>query len=240
MPPEGWRRSLMSGFNVLLVAVALAVVGLGLLRELPPQASPLAPLDLAHPIGWTSAGKLMRLTGESEHCRVLLARSTLAFAPVPDRSEGEFCGYANAVAISGGTTAYGEAPIRVSCPLAAALYLWDREVVRPAAERRLGAPVRRIEHAGTYACRRVYGRKVGAASQHARANAIDVTGFRLADGRTIRVARDWEGADPAARAFLRDVRDGACRLFAGVLGPDYNVAHRDHFHLDMGLYRVCR
>ena len=171
---------------------------------------------------------------------MLLARSTLAFAPVPDRSEGEFCGYANAVAISGGTTAYGEAPTRVSCPLAAALYMWDREVVRPAAERRLGAPVRRIEHAGTYACRRVYGRKVGAASQHARANAIDVTGFRLADGRTIRVARDWEGADPAARAFLRDVRDGACRLFAGVLGPDYNVAHRDHFHLDMGLYRVCR
>ncbi|WP_208534621.1 extensin family protein, partial [Pseudomonas aeruginosa] len=25
-----------------------------------------------------------------------------------------------------------------------------------------------------------------------------------------------------------------------VLGPDYNAAHRDHFHLDMGLWKVCR
>lgn len=25
-----------------------------------------------------------------------------------------------------------------------------------------------------------------------------------------------------------------------VLGPDYNAAHHDHFHLDMGLWQVCR
>jgi len=36
------------------------------------------------------------------------------------------------------------------------------------------------------------------------------------------------------------VRDGACRFFDVVLGPDYNDAHRDHFHLDMGAYRACR
>ena len=28
------------------------------------------------------------------------------------------------------------------------------------------------------------------------------------------------------------LRDGACGLFATVLSPDYNAAHRDHFHLD--------
>ncbi len=44
---------------------------------------------------------------------------------------------------------------------------------------------------------------------------------------------------------LREVRDGACDLFATVLSPDYNAAHRDHLHLDqaergeMG-WRACR
>ena len=113
-------------------------------------------------------------------------------------------------------------------------------MVRPAAVRRFGVAVRRIENAGTYACRRIYGRASGPVSQHATANAIDVTGFRLADGRLVSVAGEWSRGDAAARAFLHDVHDGACRLFAGVLGPDYNSEHRDHFHLDMGPYRVCR
>jgi hypothetical protein len=40
------------------------------------------------------------------------------------------------------------------------------------------------------------------------------------------------------------VRDGACRLFATVLSPDYNAAHRDHLHLDEAkrgaMWRACR
>jgi hypothetical protein len=41
------------------------------------------------------------------------------------------------------------------------------------------------------------------------------------------------------------VRNGACQLFATVLSPDYNEAHRDHLHFDqaergaMG-WRGCR
>ena len=42
-----------------------------------------------------------------------------------------------------------------------------------------------------------------------------------------------------------DLHAGACQGFAAVLGPDYNAAHRDHFHRDqarrgaMG-WRACR
>ena len=57
--------------------------------------------------------------------------------------------------------------------------------------------------------------------------------------RRIRVQRDW-GTSDAGGLFLREVRDGACRVFDGVLGPEYNEAHRDHFHLDRGGWRVCR
>lgn len=97
----------------------------------------------------------------------------------------------------------------------------------------------RIEHVGTYSCRRVYGGAVGLPSQHATANAIDVAAFRLTDGRRVSVFSGWRG-DAKERAFLHEVRDGGCRVFRGVLSPDYNVAHRDHLHLDMGPYGLCR
>jgi hypothetical protein len=60
----------------------------------------------------------------------------------------------------------------------------------------------------------------------------------------VTVVGDWKGEGERA-AFLREVRDGACDLFATVLSPDYNAAHRDHLHLDqarrgaMG-WRACR
>lgn len=59
------------------------------------------------------------------------------------------------------------------------------------------------------------------------------------DGRRIRVLADWTGGGAEA-AFLREVHGGTCRFFKGTLGPDYNAAHRDHFHLDRGAFRLCR
>ena len=70
-------------------------------------------------------------------------------------------------------------------------------------------------------------------------NALDVSAFRLDDGRRVSVLDGWQG--PAEQqAFLAQVQEGACALFRGVLGPDYNAAHRNHFHLDMGPYGLCR
>ena len=63
-------------------------------------------------------------------------------------------------------------------------------------------------------------------------------------GTRISVAGDWGDAGAKGR-FLREVRDGACRLFSTVLSPDYNRAHRDHLHLDQAArgawgWRACR
>ena len=73
----------------------------------------------------------------------------------------------------------------------------------------------------------------------AEADALDVAGFVLSDGRRVRVLSGWRG-DARDAAFLRDVHAGACRVFDAVLGPDYNAAHHDHFHLDRGSLKVCR
>ena len=115
----------------------------------------------------------------------------------------------------------------VSCPLAVALDLWQRDAVRPAAgSRRLTA----IEHYGTYSCRAVAGST--RQSQHATANAIDIAGFGFASAPPIRVRGPANG-------FLDRVRGDACKLFGTVLGPGYNAAHRDHFHLDMADWHYC-
>ncbi len=51
--------------------------------------------------------------------------------------------------------------------------------------------------------------------------------------------RDYR--DPGLKGdFLREVKTGGCQLFGTTLSPDYNAAHADHFHLDMGRWRICR
>ncbi|KEY97503.1 extensin, partial [Sphingomonas sp. BHC-A] len=136
------------------------------------------------------------------------------------------------------------AAVAPSCPVAAALKLWEWQVVQPAAQRHFGRAVRKVTHFGAYSCRRLYGRSAGDFSEHATADAIDVAGFILTDGRRIGVAADWK-AEGEEADFLHEVRDGACALFSTVLSPDYNAAHRDHLHLDQaerGAWggRACR
>jgi hypothetical protein len=126
-----------------------------------------------------------------------------------------------------------------SCPLAVAFALFERHSLQPAAQAVFGQAVTRVDHLGSFACRNMYNRAEGRLSQHASANALDIAGFRLADGRSISVLKDWSGEGDSAR-FLRQVRDGACDDFNVVLSPDYNAAHRNHFHLDMGRWWVCR
>ncbi|MXQ10209.1 extensin family protein [Microvirga makkahensis] len=81
-------------------------------------------------------------------------------------------------------------------------------------------------------------RAAGLQSEHATADAIDITGFVPADERNVTVARDWEGGQAPPRGLA--VRDGACSFVDVVLSPDDNEAHRNRFYCDMGASRTCR
>ena len=212
-----------------------------------PEDVPWTKLDLGQPVGLFTGRKLAALSDEPAACRALLTRAGIRYTSLPARSGGPQCGYDEAIRFrGGGSLGVGWRPsdLGTSCPVAAALALWEWHVVQPAALEHFGAEVAAIDHFGSYSCRRLYGRESGGWSEHASANAVDVAAFRLEDGRRISVVADWKGDGPKAR-FLRDVRDGACRLFATTLSPDYNAAHRDHLHLDqagrgaMG-WRACR
>lgn len=230
----------------LAILVVAGLLGYGWLNQ-HPEDTPWAPLDLTRPIGLFTGRKLVALGQDFPRCRALLDRAGVNYTVLAEQRGGAKCGYADGVRFAAGEpriTPFSPANLGVACPVAAALALWQWEVVQPAAERHFRMRVTRVDHLGSYNCRRLYGRSSGDFSQHATADAVDIAGFRLADGTRITLLNDWSKGGPRA-AFLRDVRDGACGVFATVLSPDYNAAHRDHLHLDqadrgaMG-WRSCR
>jgi hypothetical protein len=227
--------------TVLTVALAASLAALALFSGrllVPPEWSPRVALDVNAPPNLMTRYKLARLSGDAELCARVLADAAMTYRPLPDEVTGPQCGLFDAVTIERTASEVGT-PFSLTCRAAVSLALWEKHAVNPAAERHLASPVQRIEHFGSYACRNVYGRPDATRSRHATAEAFDVAGFVLADGRRIRVLGDWN-EDSAEARFLHDVRDGACRFFDGVLSPDHNAAHSDHLHLDRGTYRYCR
>ena len=227
-----------SGFMSLLALVA-AVAGAAWLAArhdaLPRHYNPLAPLDLAQPPGLVMDAKLWLIAGDAGACRAALARSGVIVEAMPARREGNACALDGTVVVERLSTARIE-PEEMRCDVALRLALLDRPVVQPLARRHFGVGASDILHFGSYSCRTIAGSS--RMSEHASANAFDISGVRLADGREIALARHWQAGDAQAR-FLRDVRDGACGLFNMVLSPDYNAAHPDHLHVDMGWGRCC-
>lgn len=231
---------MLSVFDRLALAAlligCLALSARGWLHD-HPQHDPWAPLDLADPPGWATGRKLAALRAEPAVCRAFLERSAIAFIPLAPQGTGA-CRRGDrgelALPVKDRVTLAPRRP-QATCPVDAGLALWMRHGVQPLAEVILHSRVVRIEHLGTYNCRRIGGRAQGTWSEHARGNAIDVAAFVLADGRRISVRRDWSGRGRRgtdAAAFLHAVRDSACQSFSTVLSPDYNAAHADHFHLD--------
>lgn len=196
--------------------------------------APLDPRDkpgFLTPIQYRMAGLTV------ERCRAALNRGGADFTPV-SRPMAEGCGYPEGVAIRGSTVDYG-ARLVLDCRAALALEMWERHVMQPAAHRHLGAGIDRVTQYGTYSCRNINHATHGRRSEHATAQAVDIAGFTTTTGRRVSMIGNWKDEGPAG-AFLRELRDGACRYFRTVLSPDYNSAHLDHFHLGMRRSFLCR
>lgn len=181
-------------------------------------------------------------TRETQQCYTDLTRNAAVFEPVPDRDFGNGCTMQASVRLLDiGIPVTGLKAMR--CPLARAFTGWVHYAVAPAARQILGSDVVRIESYGTFVCRAIVGggaATAGKLSEHAAANAVDVSAFVLKDGRRVRILDDWRSPDPAVREFLTVIHRSACKRFQTVLSPDYNAAHRDHLHLDMGRGPFCR
>jgi len=133
------------------------------------------------------------------------------------------------VAAAGGGRVGLSPAATLACPMIPAIDSWLESGVQPAAEAIFGEPVTAIDVAASYGCRTRNNKRGAKMSEHAYANALDVSAFRLASGRTVSVLSGWRGgADEAL--FLRSVHKSACGRFKTVIGPDGDRYHRDHFH----------
>lgn len=228
--------------KVVLLLLGVLVLAAGQAWHLgwrpPAQWNPLAPLDVSQPPNWLTGFKLKRLRDDPALCQQALQSSQLRYRAQADSPASAKCPLSNVWRIEGGQARLSSGFL-ASCPLAVAYALFERHGLQPVAQRVLGQSVVQVDHLGSFACRNVYNRKAGRLSQHASANALDIAGFRLRDGQRIVLARDWQGTGDKAM-FLREVRQAACEHFSTVLGQEYNAAHRDHFHVDMGRWQVCR
>ncbi|WP_413992588.1 extensin family protein [Labrys okinawensis] len=128
----------------------------------------------------------------------------------------------------------------MSCSMVPTLTRWLTQDVQPAALANFGSPIVEMTTFGSYSCRRRDNRMVGKLSEHAFANAVDVKGFKLADGRETRVLTGWRGS-AQEQAFWRDVAYGGCRKFNTVLGPGTSDGmHENHLHLDLARHSATR
>ena len=179
---------------------------------------------------------------EVRACLADLGARKAAFSPLPDKYYGAGCSTLGTVQLSklksdDSTLALSNLG-PVSCPRADSFAGWARFGADRAAQQILGSPIVRIETMGSYNCRNVAGS--GRRSAHATANAIDVSGFVLADGRRITVAGNWNDQSPKVRKFFAAIHASACKRFGTVLSPAYNAAHRDHLHLELSGRAFCR
>ena len=207
----------------------------------PPQHLPWKSLDPVHPIGLSTKSQLLRLAvSPSKTCTALITDiEGYETRPSEPKIAQAPCGWQKARQVYGIDNAkLSPGEVNMQCPLAVASFLWLREIDR-LSRKHFRQRLAQVHHMGSYACRRQRGNGSQRWSEHAFANAWDISAFELADGTVIRILTDWDGRDRKRRIFLRDVRRQACRVFNTTLSPDFNAAHRNHFHVDMGPYSAC-
>lgn len=177
----------------------------------------------------------------AERLRAAHVEFTASSLPVRTDRHGLVCGSEQVVMYHKGPTGirWNAAPV-VTCGMALALADFERVLADEA--RTLGHRVVRIEHGGTYSCRKMS--RFQMVSEHSYANAIDLRSFTLENGRRITVVDhfgrlDREPTKPEGmflRSLARRLYDEG--VFSVVLTRYFDELHRDHFHLDLARYRV--
>lgn len=229
------RFKTLSVLKKVVIFISFCVIAYLLHIYLPAQHNPFRKLDLNDPIGIATYTKLTLAKHRPSLCFDALNNTSVIYTRIQDKKTARGCGFYNALSLQKIQIPYS-ASLRMTCIQAAALSIWEKHIVQPQAQKILGSPIKRIETYGSYSCRNIAG--TNKRSEHAYANAVDISGFLLQDGRLISVKSDWGKNTPEAK-FLKKIHSGACALFSVTLGPDYNAAHADHLHLDMGSGFLC-
>ena len=184
-----------------------------------------------------------------EDCEERLEAAGISYKParigVGRKHEGVYtCGAKQVVRYKRGPgkIKYSKSSPLLTCTMALALVDLER-VVQEEAEAIFGSRVVKIDHMGTYNCRKMA--NYDFISEHSFANGIDLKAFTLANGRQISVLDHFkpnvpdEECDDRAK-FLRRVANRLWdeQVFSVVVTPYFDNLHRNHIHVDLARYRV--
>nr|WP_250900630.1 extensin family protein [Enterobacter cloacae] len=220
---------------IVFILVAIATVGY---RWLPSHYNPFTPLSLDDPPGPITQYKLRRLTPEA--CASLLSQANqkalIRTQPVADSAGA--CPLHNVVRVRDFGPVSLNSSFLASCPLALSSALFVSQQARPLTRTWTGSELVRIEHLGSYACRNIYHRPDARRSEHATAEALDISAFRLANGERVTILHGWRSTK--TQPWLQALLTASCGYYGNGLGPEYNAAHANHFHLGMRGFGLCR
>lgn len=185
--------------------------------------------------------KLQRLSHDPAACLAVMQRASqqgfVQFRSAPPQ-QGD-CPIEQPLRVSG----FGEVSVSssflASCPMAVSSTVFVVNSHQALLQAGINSRLSRIAHVGSYACRNIYHRQQGRLSEHATAEAWDISGFQLANGQWLMVGKNWRQPTEAAAGLHALWREG-CATFGNTLGPDYNAAHAEHFHLGMRGAGYCR
>ena len=164
--------------------------------------------------------------------------------PSPSENGGGACAIDDpvtfrSIAMADGPKVELDSAVTVSCAFALEVLGWLRDDL-PGIMSGENGKLTGLVGVGGHACRPRNGMAGAPISEHATGNALDLSGFRLQDGRTVTLA----GRDGATRLLREALQKSACARFMTALGPGSDSSHKDHLHLDMRKrprgFKICQ
>lgn len=150
--------------------------------------APLLPGDVAT-VAWTDR----EVEAAKADCAKRLAGLAIEYEPLPPLKEG-LCGAPAPIrvkSIGSDPKVEIDPPATVTCAVAAGVSAWLSKTVQPKARALVGAPVVKLHNASSYVCRNRYNGIDTKLSEHALANALDVSEFVFQSGEKVTVLANW-------------------------------------------------
>jgi hypothetical protein len=185
------------------------------------------------------------MSGSEVSCRTELKRLGVIFQERQPINDGGVCRIDHPLKVSG--FASGRIKLKPSatlnCQMTLAFAKWVKGDLAPSTRLRYLSGINTIHQASSYSCRTMSNQRGRAMSEHSKGNALDIAKVTLNNGKEIKVQKPGLFAF-RQRGLLNSVRSDACSYFTTVLGPGYDIFHRDHFHFDLmqrrSGHRACR
>ncbi len=150
-----------------------------------PAAKPVLPAQLPT-VAWSDDA----IAAAKLDCAKALSGVTIEYETLPPLKEG-ICGTPAPIRVKSIGGVAIDPAATMTCALASGLNAWINKTLQPQAKAILGKQVVKLHNATSYSCRNRYGGESTPLSEHALANALDISEFVFESGEKVTVLASW-------------------------------------------------